>query len=48
MLDRADTPWYPTARLFRQPALDDWDSVIAQVQMKLAQARSWLPEDLIE
>ena len=40
MLDRADTPWYPTARLFRQPALEDWDSAIAQVQMKLAQARS--------
>jgi tetratricopeptide (TPR) repeat protein len=47
MLDRADTPWYPTARLFRQPALQDWDGVIAQVQAKLAQARSWLPEDLI-
>jgi len=47
MLDRADTPWYPTARLFRQPALQDWDSVIAQVQAKLAQRRSLLPEDLI-
>ena len=47
MLDRADTPWYPTARLFRQPALQDWDSVIAQVQAQLAQAPSWLPEDLI-
>jgi len=47
MLDRADTPWYPTARLFRQPALGDWDSVIAQVQAKLAQARSRPPEDLI-
>jgi ADP-heptose:LPS heptosyltransferase len=47
MLDRADTPWYPTARLFRQPALQDWDGVIAQVQAKLAQAPSWLPEDLI-
>src|SRR5713226_5767737 len=47
MLDRADSPWYPTARLFRQPALGDWDSVIAQVQAELAQARSWLPEGLI-
>jgi tetratricopeptide (TPR) repeat protein len=24
-----DTPWYPTARLLRQPSFGDWDSVIA-------------------
>jgi hypothetical protein len=29
MRERADTPWYPTARLMRQPAFGDWDSVIA-------------------
>ncbi len=28
MLDRTDCPWYPSARLFRQPRLGDWDSVI--------------------
>jgi len=28
---RADSPWYPTMRLFRQPSRGDWDSVIAQV-----------------
>jgi tetratricopeptide (TPR) repeat protein len=28
MLERTDTPWYPCARLFRQPTLGDWDSVI--------------------
>jgi ADP-heptose:LPS heptosyltransferase len=27
--DRSDTPWYPTAKLLRQPAFGDWDSVIA-------------------
>ena len=31
LLDRRDTPWYPTATLYRQPAAGDWDSVMAQV-----------------
>lgn len=29
------TPWYPTARLFRQAALGDWGSVIARVAEEL-------------
>jgi tetratricopeptide (TPR) repeat protein len=29
------TPWYPTARLFRQEKPDDWDSVIARVGAEL-------------
>ena len=33
---RSDTPWYPTARLFRQPAPGDWDSVIAAAAAELA------------
>jgi tetratricopeptide (TPR) repeat protein len=31
MLERRDSPWYPTMRLFRQPYGGDWDSVIARV-----------------
>jgi tetratricopeptide (TPR) repeat protein len=29
MRGRDDTPWYPTAKLLRQTAFGDWDSVIA-------------------
>jgi tetratricopeptide (TPR) repeat protein len=30
-----ETPWYPTAKLFRQPAFGDWDSVIARLSDEL-------------
>jgi tetratricopeptide (TPR) repeat protein len=36
-LDGDTTPWYPTARLFRQTAHGDWDGVIARVGAELAQ-----------
>jgi tetratricopeptide (TPR) repeat protein len=32
LLDRDDSPWYPTARLFRQSETREWDSVIASVR----------------
>jgi hypothetical protein len=36
MVDRTDSPWYPTMRIFRQPRRGDWDSVISQVCAALA------------
>jgi tetratricopeptide (TPR) repeat protein len=35
MLNREDSPWYPTMRLFRQPSPGDWESVIAKVTDEL-------------
>ena len=35
LLEREDSPWYPNVRLFRQPRLDDWDSVLARIQQEL-------------
>jgi ADP-heptose:LPS heptosyltransferase len=35
MLNRTDTPWYPTMRLFRQPRDRDWDSVVQAILSKL-------------
>ncbi len=36
LVDREDSPWYPTARLFRQPKIGDWDSVIDKVKQDLS------------
>jgi len=36
LLDRDDTPWYPTLRLFRQSIAHDWSSVVARVATELA------------
>jgi Glycosyltransferase family 9 (heptosyltransferase) len=32
LLGREDSPWYPTARLFRQPRFGDWESVLARAK----------------
>jgi hypothetical protein len=35
LLERNDSPWYPRARLFRQPAAQDWTSVLRLVRDEL-------------
>lgn len=37
LLDRTDSPWYPTMRLFRQSRAGNWGSVIADVAQELKQ-----------
>jgi ADP-heptose:LPS heptosyltransferase len=32
LMDREDSPWYPTARLFRQQRLGDWQGVMGGVR----------------
>ena len=41
MIDREDSPWYPTLRLFRQSRLDDWSEVFARAADVLA---CWSPD----
>jgi len=31
-VDRGDSPWYPTAKLFRQPCQGDWAAVLDRIQ----------------
>jgi hypothetical protein len=35
--ERADSPWYPGARLFRQHAFDDWGRAVDELRRKLIQ-----------
>jgi hypothetical protein len=35
LLDREDSPWYPTMRLFRQPRAGDWKAVMKRAREAL-------------
>ena len=37
LMDREDSPWYPTMRLFRQTSHGDWEGLAATVARELAQ-----------
>jgi hypothetical protein len=41
LLQRDDSPWYPTMRLFRQKAPMKWDEVIAEVESELKRLLSY-------
>jgi Flp pilus assembly protein TadD len=43
LLDRLDSPWYPTMRLFRQKTIGDWKGVVQQVRNEMSGIR---PHDL--
>ncbi len=36
LLERADSPWYPTARLVRQDERRAWDGVVARIREALS------------
>jgi tetratricopeptide (TPR) repeat protein len=38
-LDRTDSPWYPSMRIFRQPSIGNWDGVLSRVAAELAAGR---------
>jgi hypothetical protein len=37
LLERADTPWYPTMRIFRQHSRGDWPGVVTKIVAALQQ-----------
>jgi len=41
LLDRGDSPWYETMRLFRQPTPDDWATVLERAQTAML---DWLAD----
>jgi hypothetical protein len=40
LLDRDDSPWYPSVRLFRQPSEGNWEAVFAQMAEELLRISS--------
>ena len=46
LLDREDSPWYPSMRLFRQPRPGDWQSVVDRIGRHLRKlSQSFYPNN---
>jgi len=43
LLEREDSPWYPTARLFRQSTFGNWQEVVARVERELRRLATRTP-----
>ena len=41
LLGREDSPWYPTARLFRQTIDGDWHDVFTRIAVAAGEAAGW-------
>ena len=39
LLNRDDSPWYPTAKLFRQPVIGDWQNPLRRIADELQSIR---------
>jgi hypothetical protein len=46
MLDRSDSPWYPTARLFRQSRMGDWREIVDAVRRELCARFGQAPNEV--
>ena len=46
LMGRVDSPWYPSMRIYRQPAPDDWAPVIRQVVTDLSGGQADEPSAL--
>jgi ADP-heptose:LPS heptosyltransferase len=40
LLDRNDSPWYPSVRLYRQAHSDDWHGVLTRVAADLIEEKA--------
>ena len=40
LLDRSDSPWYKSIKIFRQKLIGDWNSVINQIEFELNKLKS--------
>jgi hypothetical protein len=43
LLDREDSPWYPSVRLFRQQRPGDWDGPLEKLRTSLASELDLVP-----